>query len=146
MAGDIEGAFRVTYCTPGDPTDCLNSGYLNGYFGLVPAEWQEALGGPVLNGNCCLGIIGRTSFGPGLFTIDPAAIGPQQLIANPLVYYWSAHPLLEDPPRPGYVPYEFGDDGCHNTSTLFNCTSQVRGVVFPEGTQKRAVLWTAGPR
>ena len=122
--------------------DCLKAGFLDGYFGIVPPEWRSTLGGPVLNGNCCLGVIGRTSFGPAAFVMDPTQLGttvPQPLRSNALVYYWTAHPLLETTPRPGLIPYFGGDDGCHNSSTLFNCTSQVRGVVFVPGT--RSVLF-----
>ncbi len=98
----------------------------------MPPEWQAALGGPVLNGNCCLPIIGRTSFGPSVFTYDPVAIGTvAQLEANALIYYWTDHPLTEDSVE--------ASDACFSNSTLFNCATQVRGVVFPRDT--RSVLF-----
>src|SRR5439155_23438686 len=53
----------------------LGAGFYSGYFGLIPADWQAKLGGPVLNGNACLSIISRTSYGPAAFAIDPANIG-----------------------------------------------------------------------
>jgi len=90
----------------------------------VPPAWRELLGGPVLNGNCCLGVISRTSYGPALFAIDPARIGAAAPApATPLVYYPSQHPLAP------------GD----TQSPLFNLTSEVRGVVFHEAT--RSVLF-----
>lgn len=122
VRGDARGPFRVGK---------LMAGYVSGYFGLVPAAWHTALGGPVLNGQCCLGIISRTSYGPSVSTIDPATIGVvNPAPANPLLYYTADRPLLEEGQK---------GDGWSNTSTLFNGTTAVRGVVFPEAT--RSVLF-----
>jgi hypothetical protein len=120
--GDLKGPVKV---------GTIGAGFVSGYFGLVPEPWIAALGGPVLNGNCCLGIISRTSYGPALFTLDPSAIGNKEPVpATPLLYYPSKHPLLE----PGAT-----GDGWSNTSTLFNGSTTVTGVVFPENT--RSVLF-----
>ena len=103
----------------------LGAGVVSGYFGLVPAAWQAVLGGPVLNGNCCLGVISRTSYGPAVSTIDPTTIGVSTPASStPLVYYPSVYPALA--PWNGTNPY-------------FNGTTEVRGIVFPEGT--RSVLF-----
>lgn len=104
--GDISGPFAI------GPM----AGYVSGYMGLVPQAWQAAMGGPVLNGQCCLNVISRTSFGPALFTIDPAKIGTPDMKATPLVYYPIDHPL--------------GDWA--GTNPYFNGSTQVTGVVFPE--------------
>jgi Putative Ig domain len=154
VAGDAVGPQRVKFCLT--DTDCLRAGFLDGYFGLVPSEWQAALGGPVLNGNCCLNVIGRTSWGPAAFALDPAQLGVADglgqlpdVLAKPLVYYFSDgsspadatgnfHALAEDVLRPADPVYPV-DDACHNTSALFNCSSEVRGIVFPQGT--RSVLF-----
>lgn len=120
--GDVQGPFRV---------GTNPAGFHSGYFGVVPAAWRTALGGPVLNGNCCLSIISRTSYGPAAFAIDPATIGMKAHgSAIPLLYYPSSDPLLER-----------GDhgDGWSNTSELFNGTTEIKGLVFPEGT--RSVLF-----
>jgi hypothetical protein len=64
-------------------------------------------------------------------TIDPTDVGVKNPVpANPLVYYPAAHPLL-DAGATG--------DGWGNTSTLFNGSTEVRGIVFPENT--RSVLF-----
>jgi hypothetical protein len=154
ITGDVVGPQRVKFCI--GATDCLRAGFFDGYFGLVPSEWQAPLGGPVLNGNCCLNVISRTSWGPAAFSIDPAQLGVRDaegnlpdVHANPLVYYFSDgsaptdntgnfHALTEDALRPADPVYPV-DDACHNTSTLFNCSSEVRGIVFPQGT--RSVLF-----
>ena len=48
VPGDVRGPYRVGR---------VGAGFVSGYFGLVPTEWQAALGGPVLNGQCCLGVV-----------------------------------------------------------------------------------------
>lgn len=108
---DVAGPFQV-----GDLG--LGAGFVSGYFGLIPSQWQTALGGPVLNGNCCLGVASRSSFGPAVFAIDPVNIGVgASAPAQPLVYYPETQPLA-----------------AHDaTGPLFNGTSEVKGVVFPEG-------------
>jgi hypothetical protein len=144
IAHDAAGPFRVQRvdCDPATAANCLGAGFFDGYFGLVPPEWRAAFGGPVLNGNCCLGVIGRTSFGPSVFAMDPALLGSNPLPAKPLVYYPTQHPLLEPgltacrvigPDCPVIV------DGWSLTSTLFNGTTEIHGVVFPQGT--RSVLF-----
>ena len=86
VKGDVLGPYRVGK---------LGAGVVSGYFGLIPAEWQAALGGPVLNGNCCLSIISRTSYGPAAFAIDPTKLGTTDpLPAVPLVYSRSIPPGL----------------------------------------------------
>jgi hypothetical protein len=115
VAGDARGPYQVGK---------IGAGFVSGYFGLVPDAWQEALGGPVLNGNCCLGVISRTSYGPAVFSVDPSRLGVvDPLPATPLVYYPSQHPLAD----------------WDATSPLFNGTTEIRGVVFHEGT--RSVLF-----
>lgn len=110
VKGQVMGPFRV---------GSLSAGFYSGYFGLIPAEWQSALGGPVLTGNCCLSIIGRISFGPAAFAIDLANIGVTQNAA-PLVYYPSQHPTL--------APY-------HGSANPFwTASTWISGVVFPQGT------------
>lgn len=101
------------------------AGFVSGYMARVPPAWQAALGGPALTGQCCLTIISRTSSGPAAFAFDPAQIGtvsPVPLV--PLVYYPAEHPTIGD----------FGGQG-----TLYNGSTQMGGVVFPDGT--RSVLF-----
>jgi hypothetical protein len=110
ISGDLRGPFQV---------GSLKAGYVSGYMGLVPSAWQAALGGPVLTGQCCIAIVSRTSFGPALFSMDPRDIGSKNPVpVTPLVYYPANHPLgLWD-----------------GTNAYFNGSTEVRGVVFPEGT------------
>src|SRR6185295_14059762 len=142
--GDATGPFTVNRadCDPVTKQNCLGAGFFDGYFGRVPTAWQPAFGGPVINGNCCLGVIGRTSYGPALFSINPTLLGTTMpLPAKPLVYYPAAHPLLPagiDPCIDRTVCNPFVD-GWNQNSALFNGATEVRGVVFPEGT--RSVLF-----
>jgi hypothetical protein len=111
----VEGPYRVGK---------LKAGYVSGYMGVIPNAWQAALGNPAVTGQCCLAIVSRTSYGPALFTIDPTQFGVKNPVpAIPLVYYPEDHALA----------------GWDSTGALFNGTTEVRGVVLPEGT--RSVLF-----
>jgi hypothetical protein len=121
VPNDATGPFQVggTLGLPGF------AGFVDGYFGLVPKAWQAKFGGPVLNGQCCLNIIGRTSWGPSVSTIDPAQIGVAALPqANPLVYYTQTHPYA---------------NAWDVQSLTWNGSTIIRGVVMPEGS--RSVLF-----
>jgi hypothetical protein len=69
-----------------------------------------------LTGQCCIAIVGRTSYGPALFTLDPQQIGSVNPVpATPLVYYPGTNPLGQ----------------WDQTNRYFNGSTEVRGVVFP---------------
>src|SRR5262249_46279240 len=100
------------------------TGHVSGYMGIVPPEWQSALGGPALTGNCCIPIISRTSFGPSVSVFDPGKLAPKPPTpVTPLVDYPATQPLA----------------AWDTTSPLFNGTSEIRGVVLPVGS--RSVLF-----
>jgi hypothetical protein len=102
----------------------LLTGFTSGYMTVIPEAWRTALGGPALTGNCCIPIVSRTSYGPALFTFEPNDVGVKNPVpAKPLVYYPQDRPLA----------------AWEATSPLFNGTSNIGGVVFPEGT--RSVLF-----
>ncbi|MDT7041968.1 hypothetical protein [Candidatus Nitronereus thalassa] len=113
--GDAQGMYKL---------DVEMAGTVSGYMGHIPLEWQMAFGGPALTGNCCISIISRSSYGPAAFVFNPADLGQQDPVpATPLVYYPATHPLDE-----------WGEE-----STIFNGTSEVKGVVFPRNS--RTVLF-----
>ena len=102
-----------------------NVHYTSAYMGLIPPEWQAALGGPALTGNCCRSIISNQSHGPSVWVFDPADVGSSSTApATPLVYYTSSNPL-----GPGET----------TQNPLFNLTTRVGGVIFPQGS--RSVLF-----
>ena len=71
------------------------AGFVAGYMASVPVEWREALGGAAVTGQCCIPIVGRTSWGPGLFSWNPADLGRRDPVpATPLVYYTQQHATL----------------------------------------------------
>jgi hypothetical protein len=113
---DAKGPYKV---------GALKTGYTSGYMTEVPAAWQEALGGPAMTGNCCIAIVGRTSYGPAVFSFDPDDVGglTNPVAGTPLLYYPGSNPLA----------------AWEATSPYFNGTSWITGVVFPEGT--RSVLF-----
>jgi hypothetical protein len=101
------------------------AGFVAGYMATVPPEWRAALGGPAVTGQCCISIIGRTSFGPGLFAWNPADLGRRDpLPATPLLYYPQQHPTLG--------PWDGAND-------MFGGTTEVAGVAIIDGT--RTVLF-----
>lgn len=106
----------------------LGAGFYSGYMGAIPAEWQSRLGGKAITGNCCLSIISRTSYGPAAFAFDPEATGQS---AQPLVYYDTNHQTLG----------QYGASGQH---PVFNGTTRVTGVVFPQGTSSVLFIGMTG--
>jgi hypothetical protein len=94
------------------------AGFYSGYMGTIPAEWRSLFGGPALTGNCCLSIISRTSYGPAVSVFNPEATGAS---ATSLVHYTSDHQTLGS----------YGASGIH---PVFNGTTRITGVVFPNGT------------
>lgn len=71
------------------------AGLVAGYLAAVPVEWQSALGGPAVTGQCCIPIVSRTSWGPAAFAWNPAELRAGQAArVSPLVYYTGEHPTL----------------------------------------------------
>jgi hypothetical protein len=70
------------------------SGYVSGVMAPVPGEWQAALGGSAITGQCCIPIVTRTSWGPAAFSFNPSRIGESVVAASPLLYYTKDHPTL----------------------------------------------------
>lgn len=102
----------------------LNPGFYGGYFAAIPEEWQPALGGDLLVGQCCLAIVGRTSFGPAAFAIKRSDVvaGTNPVAAQPLVYYDEHHQNL----------------GLWSNVTavnpVYNMVTAVKAAVIPTGT------------
>jgi hypothetical protein len=71
------------------------AGFVAGYMASVPAEWRSALGGAAVTGQCCIPIVSRTSWGPSLFSWNPADLGRRDPVpVTPLVYYTQQHATL----------------------------------------------------
>jgi hypothetical protein len=97
------------------------AGFVAGYMASVPAEWRTALGGPAVTGQCCIPIIGRTSFGPGLFSWNPADLGRRDPVpATPLMYYTEQHATL---------------GSWEGSNSRYGGTTQVAGVAIIDGTR-----------
>ncbi|MEP6601396.1 MAG: Ig-like domain-containing protein, partial [Nitrospirota bacterium] len=114
QTGDFQGMVTV---------GSMNPGFVAGYMTPIPSEWQSALGGPALTGQCCIAIIGRSSMGPAAFVFDPDDIGIKNPVpATPVVYYDINHPTL---------------GSWSNTTTAnvnYNMSTAITGVAFPQGT------------
>jgi hypothetical protein len=100
------------------------AGFVSGYMGIVPDEWVTPLGGPAVTGNCCLSIISRTSSGPALSVFNPDDVGRVAPVpATEIVGYPLAQPLANH----------------ESQNSLYNLSTDIRGVAFPRGT--RSVLF-----
>jgi hypothetical protein len=84
----------------------------------VPEPWRKQLGVRYLTGQAALAIISRTSCGPGVLGFDPASLGPKPAPVTPLLHYPLAHTLAPEVTQ----------------NPTFNLTTEIRGVVFPAGT------------
>lgn len=93
-------------------------GWVGGYMASVPDSWRTRLGAPYLTGQAALAIVSRTSAGPCIFGFNPATLGDKPAPAVPLLYYTLANPLAKEDTK----------------NQLFNLTTEVRGVVFPDDT------------
>jgi hypothetical protein len=110
-SASVQGPFRV---------GSLNPAFYAGYFAPVPAAWQSALGGDLLNGQCCLSIISRTSYGPSVSSVRQADLLAARN-ASP------ATMLI------GY-PADRALAAWNSTGPLFNGTTIMRGVLLPDNT------------
>lgn len=110
ISGDVEGMFRL-----GE----LGAGFVSGYMTQIPEEWQDDFNGSAITGQCCIPIISRTSYGPAAFSFHPEDLGAIDPVpVTPMAYYPSSHPLA----------------AWDSTNAWFNGTTQIKGIVFPQGT------------
>jgi len=109
--GDFAGMYKIG--------TAVDARFLAGYMDTIPLKWQEKLGGTTITGGGGIPSPGKTSTGPSAFAFDPSDLGLKKPApANTLMYYTLKNPLA--------VP--------DSTNSMFNLTTQLRGVVFPEGT------------
>lgn len=93
-------------------------GWVGGYMATIPQPWKSEFEASFLTGQSALAIISRTSPGPCIFGFDPGQLGDKPAPVIPLLSYTLANPLAkEDTQNP-----------------LFNLTTEIRGVVFPDRT------------
>jgi hypothetical protein len=114
--GTVSGPYRI---------GSARAGMVSGYMTPIPSEWQSALGGPALTGQCCIPIISRTSFGPSATVFDPAALSNQSKAVQ-VVGYPNEHQTLG-----GYYDTDL--------SHAFLMATSIGGLIFPSGT--RSVLF-----
>lgn len=130
----MQGPVTLTTSAVGNAQPTNRPGMVGGYMSLVPPDWEAKLGGPVLTGQCCIPIIGRSSFGPSVSVFNPAhmdgrpLVGSTMLIGYPIEHKtlgeWDANP-------PG--PYYGGSD-------------QLGSAVLPSGTSSILFTGRHGPQ
>jgi hypothetical protein len=105
--------------------DTGKAGFVAGYMASVPPEWRTALGGAAVTGQCCIPIVGRTSWGPSLFSWNPTDLGRRDPVpVTPLLYYTQQHPTL---------------GSWEGSNATYGGTTQIAGVAILNGT--RTVLF-----
>jgi hypothetical protein len=115
-AGDFTGFVGFDSVAP--------SRSVGGYMTPVPVEWQAALGGTALTGQCCLSIISNTSSGPSVTVFDPTDVGTAtEVPGDTLIWYPLSDPLAPETTQ----------------NDLFNLATVIPGVAFPPGT--RSILF-----
>lgn len=117
LTDDLQGFYRIEAVA--------NTRSLGGYMTLIPADWQQHFGGPVLTGNAALSIISCISSGPAATVFDPDHLGTQDTINGTTVVYY---------PLPNYLV-----SGGVTDENTFTFGSSVKGIAFPEGS--RSVLF-----
>jgi hypothetical protein len=109
QTGDVQGMYQV---------GTVGAGFVSGYMTHIPSDWQSLFGAPALVGNCCIAIVTRTSYGPAVMAFNPSQVGSANPVpAVPLVYYPTAHQL----------------SAWDSTSNVYNGTTKIRGIAFPNG-------------
>ena len=105
------------------------TGFVSGAMSAVPPEWQPLLGGPAVTGQCCVPIVGRTSWGPAAFSFNPSQVGQSLVPATPLLYYDGAHPTLGT---------------WDNSNPVYSASIQMGGMVIVPGTRSALYFGTIG--
>jgi hypothetical protein len=124
QTGDFSGMYTVGTGNPG---------WVAGHMALIPAEWQSALGGPVLTGLDGVPIVTRTSYGPTATVFDPALLGTVDPVpAKLLVGYTYDHLTLGT----------WGNSTESNPQ--FNQAAGSSGLVFPTGSDSVLFFGTSG--
>jgi hypothetical protein len=120
-SGGAGGPFRV---------GTLNPGFYGGNMANIPGAFQASLKGQAVTGQCCLAIVGRTSYGPSAFAFDPSKLGtvnPTPVV--PLLYYPSTNPLQQ---------------WQASNTNQYNGSSEMAGSLIPEGTRSLLFIGRQG--
>jgi len=98
-----------------------NGGFVGGYMTKVPSYYRAQIGFPMLTGRTGGPIVSRSSYGPTLWGFDPSSFNfDTPAPAKMFIGYPDAHQTLG-----GYSD---------TPSVMFNRSSGVKGVIWPEGT------------
>ena len=128
--GSMFSGWKRVGINPSNPSGS-STGWVGGYMGHVPPEWQERLGWPALTGNGAIAIVSRSSFGPSLSGFNPDDIGNKDPAPTEIFFgYPDSHQTLGT--------YTNGH------SLFFNSATNLSGVVFPEGTDSVLIFGKHG--
>lgn len=123
-SGDFRGMYKVGK---------MNPGLTAGYMAVIPESWQSRFKAKAITGNACIPIISRSSFGPSLHAFTPELMRELKSVASTeLVYYTEKNPTLGT-----YVNET-------EAKPVYNMTTTVDGVIFPEGFRTVLFLGSTG--
>jgi hypothetical protein len=109
-------------------TDSVKPRWLGGAMAVIPSNWQNSFGGDTyIGGLAGISIVSNSSVGPAAATFSKASLtggDPAKLVLG--------YPLAEPLDQPT------------EQSDLWNQSSEVRGMVFPEGTSSVLYFGTHG--
>lgn len=100
-----------------------------GYMTQIPSEWQVSFGGSALTGLAGVAIASASSVGPSAAVLDVGTLEGSAPSARSVLGYPSSNSLAA----------LYGASDASGSNPYWNLASQVRGVVFPEGS--RSVLF-----
>lgn len=125
-----QGDFLGMYQVGGHPTPVPQAGFVAGFMTIIPAAWQQKLGGTVLSGQSGIPIVTRTSYGPAVFSFDPADLSGDPtntenypVPATALIYYDKDHRTL-------------GEWSATDPANIYvSIADNLTGIVFPTGSK-----------
>lgn len=115
IKGGVEGPFRIEGVSPR---------WVAGMMAEIPSDWQSAFGGPALAGIAGMSIVSSASNGPTATVFDPEELGRRPAAVGALVLGY-----------PVATPLGGGTNRLGEVNAVWNLTSTVRGLVFPDGTR-----------
>ena len=128
--GSMFSGWKRVGINPSNPSGS-STGWVGGYMGHVPPEWQERLGWPALTGNGAIAIVSRSSFGPSLSGFNPDDIGNKDPAPTEIFFgYPDSHQTIGT--------YTNGH------GLFYNSATSLSGVVFPEGTDSVLIFGKHG--